>query len=165
MAPLGESNSAWTGGLLCVGVIAVLLVTTLVIFALEPRRLRREKARFLRGRQPLPDAAFLSRVGASAEEAAFFLAARRAMAALSGVSAEMIHPEDAWRTLMNLQWDNGYMDDIVFGLEQELGARLPYAYPTDDRLSFAVYIRQLAVCLERAKDGRAEPGAPEGGRG
>ena len=115
-------------------------------------------------RRTLPDAAFLSRVGVSANEAAFFLAARRAMADLSGVPAEMIHPEDTWRSLMDLQWDNGFLEDIVFGLERELGTRLPYAYPTDDRLPFAVYVRRLAVGLERAKEGQAESGAaPDGG--
>jgi len=162
--PLGESNPVLTGGLLCVVVMAGLLVMVPVIVALERRRLRRARARFLRGRRTLPDAAFLSRVGVSANEAAFFLAARRAMADLSGVPAEMIHPEDTWRSLMDLQWDNGFLEDIVFGLERELGTRLPYAYPTDDRLPFAVYVRRLAVGLERAKEGQAESGAaPDGG--
>ena len=115
--------------------------------------------RFLRDRSALPDVAFLSRAGVSAGEAAFFLAARRAMAELCGLPSEMIHPEDTWRSLMDLQWDNGFLEDIIFGLERELGTWLPLAYPTDDRLPFAVYVRQLAVCLERAKEGRAEPGA------
>ena len=144
---------------MCVALTATLLVMVPVIAALERRRLRRANARFLRGRRALPDAVFLSRSGVSAKEAAFFLAARRAMAELSGVPADMIHPEDTWRSLMDLQWDNGFLEDIVFGLERELGTKLPYAYPTDDRLPFAVYVRQLAVCLERANEGNAEPGA------
>ena len=75
------------------------------------------------------------------------------MAELCGVPPEMIHPEDTWRSLMDLQWDNGYMEDIVFGLERELHTSLPLAYPTNDRLPFAVYVRELAVCLGRANEG------------
>jgi hypothetical protein len=149
--PLGESYPS--GGLLCIVVIAGSVVMAPLIAALERRRLRRARARFLRGRPTLPDDAFLSRLGLSANEATFFLAARRAMAEPSGVPAEMIHPEDTWRSLMDLQFDNGFLEDIVFGLERELGARLPYAYPTDDRLPFVVYVRQLAVCLERETKG------------
>jgi hypothetical protein len=152
-----------TGGLFCVVATVAVLVMVPVIAALERRRLRRARARFLRGRQALPDTAYLSRVGVSAGQATFFLAARRAMAGLSGVPAEMIYPEDTWRSLMDLQWDNGFLEDIVFGLERELGTRLPFAYPTDDRLPFAVYVSQLAVCLERAKGGWPEPGATDGG--
>jgi hypothetical protein len=157
--PLGESNPALTGGLLCVVVTGALLVLVPVTAALERRRLRRARARFLRGRRALPDAAFLGRAGVPAARAAFFLAARRAVAELSGVPPEMIHPEDTWRSLMDLQWDNGFLEDIVFGLERQLHARLPLAYPGDDRVPFAVYVAELARCLERAREGRAEPGA------
>jgi hypothetical protein len=148
-----------TGGLLCVVVIGALLVLVPVIVALELRRLRRARARFLRGRQALPDEAFLSRASVSAGQAELFLAARRAMAELSGVPSEMIYPEDTWRSLMDLQWDNGYLHDIVVGLEREMNTRLPWAYPEDDRLPFAVYVSELARCLQRANEGRAEPGA------
>lgn len=156
---LGEGNPALTGGLLCVVMTVALLVMVPVITALERRRLRRTKTAFLRDRRALPDAEFLSQVGVSTDEAAFFLAARRAMAELSGVPPQMILPDDTWRSLMDLQWDNGFLEDIVFGLERELGTRLPLAFPADDRLPFAVYVGQLAECLERAKKGHAEAGA------
>jgi hypothetical protein len=151
---------------LCLGVTGALLVLVPVICALERRRLRRARARFLRGRLALPDEAFLSRVGGSPDEAAFFLAARRAMAELSGVPPEMIHPEDTWRSLMDLQWDNGFLEDIVFGLERELNTRLPLAYPVDDRLPFAAYVSQLAGCLGQALEDQAATGAApdHGGR-
>jgi hypothetical protein len=139
--------------------IVVFLVMLPVTAALERRRLRRATERFLRDRRALPDAAFLNRAGVSADRAAFFLAARRAMAKLSGVPAEMIYPEDTWRSLMDLQWDNGFLEDIVFALERELGTRLPFAYPADDRLPCADYIGQLLLCFERANEGRAAPGA------
>jgi hypothetical protein len=154
---IGESNDPWTTGLACAVVVVVFLALFPITAALERRRLRRAKARFLSGRQALSDAAFLSRVGVSPDQEQFFLAARRAMAVLSDVPPDMIYPEDTWRSLMDLQWDNGYLDDIVFALQRELNTRLPYAYPADDRLPFAEYVRQLAVCFERAKEKLADP--------
>ena len=150
--PLDESNLALTGGLACLAVIVVLLVMTPVIIVLERRRLRRATARFLRGREALSDKAFLNRAGATPEAAGFFLAARRAMAKLSGVPPEMVHPEDTWRSLMDLQWDNGFMEDIIFGLEEELGVRLPLLTPADDRLSVADYVRRLAELMRTEKE-------------
>jgi hypothetical protein len=154
---LDNSNPVLTGGLLCAGVILFLLIMTPVIVALELRRLRRARARFLEGRQVLSDAAFLSRAAVAVDRGAFFLAARRAMAQLSCVPAEMVYPEDTWRSLMDLQWDNGFLEDIVFALERELCTNLPLAYPLDDRLSCAAFIGQLALCLERASENPAEP--------
>ena len=149
--PLG-SNSALSTGLFCVLMPATFLVMIPITGALEQRRLRRARARFLQGRLALPDAAFLSQSDVSADQAVFFLAARRAMAGLSAVPPEMIHPGDTWRTLMNLQWDSGYLEDIIFRLEQELNTRLPLAYPTDDRLPFAVYVSKLATVLQQASE-------------
>jgi hypothetical protein len=149
----GESIDALQVGLFCVLMPAVFLAMLPITAALERRRLRRAKARFLCGRHALSDAEFLSRAGVGPDQETFFLAARRAMASLSDVPADMIYPEDTWRSLMDLQWDNGYLEDIVFALERELNMRLPYAYPADDRLPFAVFVVQLAKCFERAKDG------------
>jgi hypothetical protein len=132
-----------------VGVFILLLP---LMIALERRRIRRAEERFLRGRQPLSDDAFLARAGATADEAAFFLATRRAMARLSGIEPEMVHPEDTWRSLMDLQWDAGFMEDIVFELETELGENLPLAYPGDDKLTVAAYTRELAKCLDAASN-------------
>jgi hypothetical protein len=154
MLLLGESKPVLTEGLFCLVVTAVFLVMIPVTAVFERRRLRRAKARFL-GRQALPDAAFLSQAGVSADEGAFFLAARRAMAELSAVPPEMIYPEDTWRSLMDLQWDNGFLEDIVIGLERELDTRLPMMYPADDRLPFTVYVKQLAMCLKGTNEGQA----------
>ena len=139
--------------------VVVFLAMLPITAALERVRLRRAKARFLSGRQALPDTEFIGRAGVGADQEKFFLAARRAMASLSDVPADMIYPEDTWRSLMDLQWDNGYLEDIVFALERELNTRLPYTYPADDRLPFAVFVAQLAKCFESAKDG--EDDAPD----
>jgi len=146
------SNCALSTGLFCVLMPATFLVMIPVTAVLEKRRLRRARARFLEGRLAQSDAAFLSQSDVSADQAVFFLAARRAMAGLSGVPPEMIHPGDTWRTLMNLQWDSGYIEDIIFALERELNTRLPMAYPTDDRLPFAVYVSKLAMVLQQASE-------------
>jgi hypothetical protein len=102
---------------------------------------------------------FLAQAGVSPQEEAFFLAARRAAARLCDVAPDMVHPDDSWRSLMDLQWDSGFFEDIVFELERELDTTLPFAYPTDDRLSFVAYVRQLAVCLGRSTTLRGESGA------
>jgi hypothetical protein len=150
--PLAESVTVVSTGLFCVLMPATFLVMIPITGALERWRLQRARARFLQGRLALPDAAFLNQLDVSADQAVFFLAARRAMPNLSGVPSEMIHPADTWRTLMNLQWDSGYIEDIIFGLERELNSRLPLAYPTDDRLPFAVYVSKLATVLQHASE-------------
>ena len=68
---MDNSNPVLTGGLLCAGVILFLLIMTPVIVALELRRLRRARARFLEGRQVLSDAAFLSRAAVAVDRGAF----------------------------------------------------------------------------------------------
>jgi hypothetical protein len=137
------------GGLLCAAVAVGLLLFVPATLALERRRLQRAKARFLHGRQALPDAEFLAQAGVAGAEDSFFLAARRAMAWLCDIPPEVVYPDDSWRSLMDLQFDNGFLQDIVFALEKQLGERLPLNYPVDDRLSFVDYVHQLAVCLGR----------------
>jgi hypothetical protein len=156
MLPIAESPDALSTGLFCVLMVVVFLAMLPITAALERVRLRRAKARFLSGRHALSDTAFLNRAGVNPDQERFFLAARRAMAALSDVSPDMIYPEDTWRSLMDLQWDNGYLEDIVFALERELNTRLPYAFPADDRLPFSIFVTQLAECFERAKEGPAD---------
>jgi hypothetical protein len=109
--------------------------------ALERRRLRRAEARFLEGRSAMPDSKFLTVAEAGAEEA-FFLAARHAMAEVCGVPVDMIHPDDTVRSLLDLQWDNGYIDDFVFALEGRVQGRLPQGYPPE-KMTFGKYIREL----------------------
>lgn len=153
---VGESNGV-PEGILCVVVVVVFLALFPITAALERRRLQRARARFLCGRLALSDGDFLNQAAVPADQADFFLAARRAMADLSAVPPDMIYPEDTWRSLMDLQWDNGYLEDIVFALERELQTRLPLAYPADDRLPFAAFVGQLAKCLEQQGNGQGEP--------
>jgi hypothetical protein len=110
--------------------------------ALERRRLRRAETAFLRGRQGVLEAQFLAQVGAGADQVPFFLAGRQEMAKLCGVSAEMIAAEDSLRSLMDLQWDNGYLEDFVFALQIRVGGRLSHGYPPE-RITFGDYLREL----------------------
>jgi hypothetical protein len=157
MYSMDDTPGPLTGGLLCLAMIAVFLITIPVSAALERRRLRRVTARFLQGRAALPDAAFLLRAGVAPAEEAFFLAARRSMATLCGVAPDMIYPEDTWRSLMDLQWDNGFVEDVVFGLERELRKPLPLVFLYDVHLSFVEYVRKLAAGLHRAESASDEP--------
>ena len=131
-----------TGGLMCLGFFLAFLLGLPVVAAFERRRLRRAEEAFLRGRRALADADFLLQAGAGPDEAPFFLAARLTMAELCGVPSEMIGPEDTVRSLLNLQWDCGFIDDFVFGLEGRTGVKLPLGYPPD-RCAFGAYLRAL----------------------
>ena len=132
-----------TGWLLVAGAALTILLMVPVTTALERRRLRRVESTFLRGRRAVPGDEFLRRAAAEPEQAEFLLAARRAMAELCGVDVELLHPDDTLRSLLDLQWDSGYMEDIVFAMERQLGVELPLAYPRDDRLPFGEYAKQL----------------------
>ena len=153
------------GGWACLGVVVVLLVMIPITAALERRRLRRAEAAFLRGRQGMPDAQFLAEVAARADQVPFFLAGRQVMAKLCGVSVEMIDAEDSLRSLMDLQWDNGYLKDFVFALEIQVGGRLSDGYPPE-RITFGGYLWELHrhwVRPATEEASRAEPGAPADG--
>ena len=129
-------------GLVCLGIVAVFLLMIPITAVLERRRLRRAEARFLRGRQEMSDAEFLTQAQAGADEASFFLVARQAMAKLCGVPKDMIHSDDTMHSLLNLQWDNGYIDDFVFALRVRVQGSLPMGYPPD-QMTFGSYIREL----------------------
>ena len=120
----------------------------------ERRRLDRAERAFLAGRQDLADDEFLRQVGMGPGEEKFVLAARRAMAGCCGLAPELIHPGDTVRALLNLQWDQGFIQDFVFALEKHTGDRLPLAYPPD-RQTFRDYLEDLARC-------RRSAGAPPG---
>jgi hypothetical protein len=124
------------------GIVAVFLLMIPITAALERRRLQRAEAHFLGGRRAISDAEFLARAQAGAEETPFFLAARHAMAELCGVPAEMIHTDDTVRSLLDLQWDNGFIYDFVFALEDRMSGRLPQGYPLE-QMTFGNYIREL----------------------
>jgi hypothetical protein len=130
------------GGWACLGIVVVLVLMVPISAALERRRLRRAEAAFLRGRQEIPDAHFLAQVGAGSDQAPFFLAGRQEMAKLCGVPVNRIEAEDTLRSLMDLQWDNGYLDDFVFALEIRVGGSLSQGNPPE-RISFGDYLREL----------------------
>jgi hypothetical protein len=131
-----------TGGWACLGIVVVVVLLVPISAALERRRLRRARAAFLQGRREMPDAAFLAQAGARSDEVSFFLAGRQVMAALCGLPADQIGPEDGVRTLMDLQWDNGYVEDFVFALEIRAGGRLPRGH-SPEQVRFGDYLRQL----------------------
>jgi hypothetical protein len=56
----------------------------------------------------------------------------------------MIHPEDTVRSLLDLQCDNGYIDDFVIAMEIQVGGTLPMGYPPETS-TFAAYLRALAL--------------------
>ena len=152
-------------GWACLGIVVALLLMVPIIVALERRRLRRAEAAFLRGRRGMPEAQFLAQIGVRADQVPFFLAGRQEMAKLCGVSVEMIDAEDSLRSLMDLQWDNGYLEDFVFALEFRLGGRLSHGY-LPERITFGEYLRELHrhwVPPATEEASRAEPGAPADG--
>jgi len=151
----------------CLGIVGALPLMVPIILVLERRRLRRAEAAFLRGRQGMPDAQFLAKAGAEADEVPFFLAGREEMANLCGVPVEMIDAEDSLRSLMDLQWDNGYLHDFLFALHIRVGGDLSCVDPPR-RITFADYLRELHrhwIPPAPEEAGRPEPGAaPEQGR-
>jgi hypothetical protein len=98
----------------------------------------------------MTDEQFLERLGAESDLAPFYLAGRQAMARLCGVPAETVHPEDTVHSLLNLQWDNGYIDDFVFALEEKVGGSLPTGYPPITWI-FAEYVGELRRCWRRSE--------------
>ena len=85
---------------MCAGTGLVFLLMFPITYALEARRLRKVTATFLKDRPAMSDEEFLRRLAAEPEAAAFYLAGRRAMAELSGVPAETVHPKDTVRSLL-----------------------------------------------------------------
>jgi hypothetical protein len=70
------------------------------------------------------------------------------MAGLSGVAAEAVRPDDTVRSLLNLQFDSGYLQDFWFALQDELGGTFGPGFPADPprAVTFGAYLRELARC-------------------
>jgi hypothetical protein len=133
---------------LCAGSAVLFLLMIPVTSVLERWRLRKVTAAFLKDRLAMSDDEFLRRLAAEPEHADFYLAGRRAMAHLSGVPAEVVHPKDTVRSLLDLQFDNGYLQDLLFALEDATGGtfkedalRVDYPKPTT---KFGAFLRELA---------------------
>jgi hypothetical protein len=129
-------------GWACLGIVGALVLMVPIIIALERRRLRRAEAAFLRGRQGISEAQFLAQVEAETDHSRFFVAGRQVMATLCGVSAEMIDARDSLRSLMDLQWDNGYLDDFLFALENQVGGH-PTRCDPPPGITFGEFLREL----------------------
>jgi hypothetical protein len=122
--------------------ILVAFVCCLFTLWWERRRIRRAHASFLDGREEMADPVFVQRAGAAPEEEAFFLAARRTIAKLSNVTPGMVHPEDSVRSLLDLQFNSGWIEDFVCELEAELNVNLPWNAPPEQQ-SFGAYVNEL----------------------
>jgi hypothetical protein len=55
---------------------------------------------------------------------------------------DMVGARDSLRSLMDLQWDNGYLHDFVFALGIRVGGRLSYGDPPE-WITFGDYLREL----------------------
>lgn len=118
---------------------------------LERRRIAAAEAQFYAKREKLTDDAYLEALPDCATPA-FHLAARRAMAKLCGTAAEMIHPGDPMRKLLNLQFDRGFVQDFVFFTEGETDLRLKLEKtPDTETTSFGEFVQQLAQANEIAE--------------
>jgi hypothetical protein len=118
------------------------LLSLMLGFLLERWRLKRVRKAFIHPRQAMSDTEFLLRADASVDEAAPFLTARRAIAGLCGVSADMLHPDDAMQSLFRLQHDGGDFLNCLFTIERQWGVMLrrsrflekPSAFPESPTL-------------------------------
>jgi hypothetical protein len=54
----------------------------------------------------------------------------------------MIDGKDSLRSLMDLQWDNGYLEDFVSALEIRFGGRRSHRF-APEQITFGDYLREL----------------------
>jgi hypothetical protein len=97
-----------------------------VILFIEHRRRRRVAGQFLRDRRPIPDEEYLKAFAESDFPVDRLLQARRVMASLCGVPPEMISAGDTLRSLLDLQFDSGWLEDFLMQVEPppDIGAVL-----------------------------------------
>ncbi|MHA1944330.1 MAG: hypothetical protein ACW96M_08040 [Candidatus Thorarchaeota archaeon] len=86
--------------------------------------LKARRRRFRTSREPLPDEAFLQKVGAEHAEATLFTALRQGAALVCDVPAEMIHDTDSIRALTDLTFDGWDPVGLVMPLEDALDWQL-----------------------------------------
>lgn len=131
--------------LAAIAVIAIsFAITWVVTHVQEKRRIAAVESQFYANRAALGDEAFLAALP-ECTTPAFHLAARRAMAKLCGTTADMIHPHDKMRELLNLQFDCGFIQDFIFYIEDEANVRLDMNNtPNPETARFGEYVQQLA---------------------
>ena len=67
------------------------------------------------------------------------------MATLCGTEPEFIRPDDSMRTLLDLQFDSGFIEDFIFEVEEETGRNLNFStIPDPEPYGFADYVIKLA---------------------
>lgn len=129
------------------GLMALFLTSLLVIALItrftEGRRLAQVEQLFYDGRKPLSDTSYLEQLP-SCKSPSLQIAARRTMASLCGTAPEMIHPTDSMRSLMDMQYDRGYVNDFIFFIEAETGRRVERNdIPKHEECEFADYVERL----------------------
>ena len=124
----------------CAAFTAVVLLSSIEA---EARWCREQRRRMECDRPALDDGDYLRTVGATADQEALWLAARRAMAESIGLPAEAIHPSDPLADIWRMQGPD--LLDVVFRLERSLGIkisrqainRLPYGREPGEFRDFA----------------------------
>jgi hypothetical protein len=135
----------------CPATILVFFLMIPVTLALERRRLRKAERAFLAGRQEVNDEEFLQRLEAESERAPLYLLARQVMAGLCGVPTAMVHPDDTLRSLLDLQCDNGFIQDFMVGLEKQAGVSIkidPFTVHDPSGITFGAFVKALPPCSE-----------------
>jgi hypothetical protein len=69
------------------------------------------------------------------------------MAGLCGVPADAIHPDERMRALMDLPFDNGFLDDFVLALEDRWNGPIPET-PCPESLTSGPFIKVLALSFQ-----------------
>ncbi|MEZ6070008.1 MAG: hypothetical protein R3C10_06945 [Pirellulales bacterium] len=125
----------------------------------ERYRLRRIERKFFQGRHGISEEEYLRSFAVDTDLRDYFVAGRRTMAELCGRTPEMIHPDDSMRTLMAMQFDNGFIQDLAIGIEKHTQLRIDTRrMPTPGDDSFADYL----VTLARMNDLMQTKDSPDG---
>jgi len=124
----------------------------------EGRWYRRQRRVMVTERPPFADAEYLRAQGASADDAALWLAVRRSMAESCGLPSEAIRPQDSLADLWRMQWLGPDLMDLVFRLERSLGLKIPRA-AVEERFSggWPDEFGQFAANLVRVLRGLRRP--------
>jgi hypothetical protein len=128
-----------------IGIIVLAFALIYVISSFtEGKRIGELEDRFYADRYPMTDDRYSSIIGDS-PLLDFHLGARRAMATLRGTTPEMIRPTDSMRTLLDLQFDRGFIDDFIFFTEKETSTQLSLRdLPNTETTTFADFVQRLA---------------------
>ncbi|WP_144060105.1 hypothetical protein [Rhodopirellula sallentina] len=124
-------------------ILAFPLIYVVSLFT-ERKRIGKAEERFFADREPLTDAQYTAAITNPLHND-FHFGARRAMATLCGTTPDMIHPSDSMRTLLDLQFDSGYIQDFVFFTEQETSTQIDLRrLPDTETTTFGDFVERLA---------------------